>query len=220
MLELLIVSGISSDNPTQKHKKFDDAGGVIGRDLQADWVLHDASRQISSQHARVSFSQGCYFLLDISINGTYTGEGFPLHKGELHPLKLGDIYRIGSYQFKVHQLQQGNTHEVLKIAGLDHILSEPNAESTDEWMPFYDAEPSQQRAPLMLQKTTLNAFDFMPDPIDFCSRSAQKKDLMAAFRERLHLPGEAFGGMSEWQLQKHIFEILLENLNKQENTNV
>ena len=208
MLELLIIFGTSPDNPTQKRKVFDDGGGVIGRDARVDWMLHDPSRQISSQHARVVFSQGAYFLMYMSVNGTFTGDGTPLRKGEQRPLKLGEVYRIGPYQFEVSRLAQ-------VVADLEHIFSEPVSESM-ELTPFIYAEKSQQMAPFIPEDSTLKAFDFMPEPIDFFPNPIQGKGLINAFRERFHLAVETFEGLSELQFQQQIFEILLENLKKGE----
>ncbi|MCX7122471.1 MAG: FHA domain-containing protein [Gammaproteobacteria bacterium] len=216
MLELFIVAGASPDNPTQKRKIFQDGGGVIGRDARADWVLHDPSRQISSQHARVIFSQGAYFLSDTSVNGIFTHEGASIRKGEYRPLKLGEVYVIGPYQFEVSQLRVGQDLASFKMAGLEHILSEPATES-DELTPFVYAEKSQKIAPFIPENNTLKAFDFMPEPIDFYPNSSpQKKDLISAFRERFHLPADTLNSVSEAQFQQQILEVWLAHLKKKE----
>lgn len=78
MLELTIIEGLSPDNPTEKKKRFTDRGGVIGRDVKVDWALYDPSRVVSSQHAKVIFSQGAYYLSDLSANGVLTEQGIKL----------------------------------------------------------------------------------------------------------------------------------------------
>ena len=148
MLELLMVAGVGPDHPTEKRKIFDDAGGVIGRDQRADWVLYDPSRQISSQHARIIFAQGRYFLLDISVNGILTAAGEALRKGEQRPLQLGEVYVIGPYQFEVMRISQGQALESFKMAGLEHLLAEPATESAT-LTPLVYAEKSQQIAPFL-----------------------------------------------------------------------
>ncbi len=217
MLELLIVAGASPDNPTEKRKIFYDGGGIIGRDARADWVLHDPSRQISGQHARISFSQGQYFLSDLSVNGIFTVEGQPLRKGELRPLKLGEVYALGSYQLEVIQITQGDALASFKVAGLEHILTEVTAESSP-LTPLVYAEKSQWVAPIIPEQNTLKAFDFMPEPIDFYpgTHAQRQTDLMTLFRERFNLPVEAFHGLSEAAFQQQILEVWLAHLTKKE----
>lgn len=63
MLELRIISGLTSNSLTPSLKRFDDRGGIIGRSPSADWCLYDAERIVSSQHAKIVFSQGAYYLV-------------------------------------------------------------------------------------------------------------------------------------------------------------
>ena len=42
-------------------KTFKQAGGVIGRAEECDWVIPDRKRVLSSRHAEVSYRDGAFF---------------------------------------------------------------------------------------------------------------------------------------------------------------
>ena len=47
-------------------------GGIdIGRDQHLDWTLPDPTRFISGKHCEIRFSDGAYWLHDVSTNGTF-----------------------------------------------------------------------------------------------------------------------------------------------------
>lgn len=76
---------------------FGQTGGLIGRSPQADWVLADALRHVSGQHARISWQDGRFWLTDVSRNGTVdlrTGTRLP--KGVAQPVASDACYRLGS----------------------------------------------------------------------------------------------------------------------------
>src|ERR1700733_278168 len=68
----------------------------IGRDQHLDWTLPDPTRYISSKHCEVRYTEGAYWLYDVSTNGTmlYGVEG--RLKGP-HQLRDGDRLVIGNY---------------------------------------------------------------------------------------------------------------------------
>ncbi|MGC6372055.1 type VI secretion system-associated FHA domain protein TagH [Pseudomonas sp. K2I15] len=77
-------------------KSFNGIGGVIGRGASCDWTLPDASRQLSSRHAVVSYRDGRYFLADISSNGTrLAGSGERLREGQEQPIDDGTVFQLG-----------------------------------------------------------------------------------------------------------------------------
>jgi len=77
-------------------KTFNGVGGVIGRGTRCDWPLPDASRQLSSRHAVVSYRDGRYFLTDISSNGTsLAGSGERLREGQEQPIDDGTVFQLG-----------------------------------------------------------------------------------------------------------------------------
>src|SRR6187397_1781309 len=81
---------------------FGVSGGSIGRSAENDWVLPDDMRYVSGRHARIVYHNGRYLLQDTSINGTYVNDNEkPLGGQNPHPLKSGDIVRIGEYHLQV-----------------------------------------------------------------------------------------------------------------------
>jgi type VI secretion system protein len=75
-------------------------GGVIGRAMDNAIVLHDET--VSRRHARISFEDGCYYLIDESSNGTFIYNRDLLVHGEKVELLDGDILRIGDHELRVH----------------------------------------------------------------------------------------------------------------------
>lgn len=183
MLELTITEGLSPDNPTEKKKSFNDRGGVIGRDVKADWALYDPSRVVSSQHAKVIFSQGAYYLSDLSANGIMTEQGVKLRKGEYRLLKMGEVYCIGSYRFEVTALNTEDAAAPFKEAGLGHILKDAKQEQDESISPLDYAQKQNNPLtsvdpfpdlPIKQKPNTLKAFDFMPEPVDFTQAAPAK----------------------------------------------
>lgn len=82
---------------------FREDGGTIGRSLQNDWILPDADKYISGNHATIDYKGGAFYLADISTNGVYINESDePLGRG--HPRRLfdGDRLRMGDFEMVVH----------------------------------------------------------------------------------------------------------------------
>jgi predicted component of type VI protein secretion system len=83
-------------------RAFDGKGGIIGRSLQADWILPDPDRFISGRHAAIDFKGGMYYLADTSSNGVYVNDDSePLGKGNPRRLFDGDKLRMGDFEFLV-----------------------------------------------------------------------------------------------------------------------
>jgi type VI secretion system protein ImpI len=68
----------------------------IGRDTHLDWTLPDSSRYISGKHCEVRYSEGGYWLYDVSTNGTFLYGSEGRLKGP-HRLRNGDRLQIGHY---------------------------------------------------------------------------------------------------------------------------
>ncbi len=99
----LLVKGVAGQAPTEPFSaSFGEAGGSIGRREDNDWVLPDAQRFISGRHALISFSDGGFFVTDVSSNGVYLNRSeAPLGNGGSAPLHQGDILTIGEYEIEV-----------------------------------------------------------------------------------------------------------------------
>ena len=68
----------------------------IGRDQHLDWTLPDPSRFISGKHCEIRYREGCYWLYDVSTNGTFLYGSEGRIKGP-HRLRNGDRLTIGHY---------------------------------------------------------------------------------------------------------------------------
>lgn len=97
---------------TSEHKEFlgedhthtfREDGGTIGRALRNDWILPDADKYISGNHATIDYQSGAFYLADISTNGVYINEADePLGKGNPRRLFDGDRLRMGDFEMVVH----------------------------------------------------------------------------------------------------------------------
>lgn len=179
MLELNIIDGIRPDNPTLRRKAFNMSGGSIGRDAQCTWVLQDRQRVISGEHAKIIFSQGAYYLSDVSTNGVLNQNGQSIGKGELRKLNRGDIYIIGPYRIEVAAIKLSDLNHSFKEAGLQHLLSEPKDEALTPLNYAQQSELSEEDFAFELNHkkapNTLKAYDFMPEPLDLVIKSSNDK---------------------------------------------
>lgn len=84
------------------HITINQGGLQAGRGAGMDWVLPDPSRHVSSRHLEVNYSNGAYWLTDVSTNGTFLkGQRYRLDGA--HKLAHGDRFQVGHY-FIVVQL--------------------------------------------------------------------------------------------------------------------
>lgn len=84
------------DNGGPAQITLDQKGCQVGRRPEMDWVLPDPGRYVSGHHFDISYSDGDYWLTDVSSNGTFLqGEKYRLEG----PRKLehGDRFTIGHY---------------------------------------------------------------------------------------------------------------------------
>jgi type VI secretion system protein ImpI len=82
-------------------KTFTQAGGLIGRGSECDWVVPDRKRHLSNRHASITCRDGAFFLTDISRNGIqHGGSGARLHKGEPVRIEHGSVYVLGDFQIR------------------------------------------------------------------------------------------------------------------------
>ncbi len=102
LLALSIVSEQGVELGSAAYKVFDERGGSIGRVAGNDWVLPDTQNFVSSRHARVSASNGMFYLEDTSSNGTFINAPDQATSRERpQPLNDGDRLYIGDYEIVV-----------------------------------------------------------------------------------------------------------------------
>jgi type VI secretion system FHA domain protein len=110
LLALSIVSEQGAALGPTAYKVFDERGGSIGRVAGNDWVLPDANNFVSSKHARVTATNGVFYLEDTSSNGTFINA--PDHLTSRHePQRLsdGDRLYIGDYEIIVQLIPSAST---------------------------------------------------------------------------------------------------------------
>ena len=87
-------------------KSFRQAGGVIGRGEDCDWVIPDRQRYLSNHHARVSYHAGAFFLTDTSSNGIENSlTGARLRKGEAVRIEHGTTYKLGDFEIRARLIR-------------------------------------------------------------------------------------------------------------------
>lgn len=72
------------------------AGLTAGRGSSMDWVLPDPGRHISTRHFEIAFSNGAYFLTDVSTNGIFL-KGQPYRLQGAHQIAENDRFQVGHY---------------------------------------------------------------------------------------------------------------------------
>ena len=87
---------------TSEYQFHPDKGGSIGRSSNSDWLINDAERIVSGQHATISFRDNNFFITDTSTNGLYiNGSSSPLGRGNSTKLSPGDTLKMGEYEFEI-----------------------------------------------------------------------------------------------------------------------
>ena len=100
--------------PTQLcQKTFKQAGGVIGRGEDCDWIIPDRKRHLSNHHALISYREGRFFLTDTSSNGIQSSaSGARLHKGDTVRIEHGSVYVLGDFEIHARIVRAPTTYEV------------------------------------------------------------------------------------------------------------
>ena len=74
------------------------SGGGIGRSEDNILVLPDSKKSVSRHHATISKENGCYYLSDTSLGGTYiSNREEPLHNAK-EKIDDGTTFKIGKYE--------------------------------------------------------------------------------------------------------------------------
>lgn len=82
-------------------KRFKEAGGLIGRSEDCDWVIPDDRRHISNHHAQISYREGGFYLTDTSSNGIQLkASGARLRRGEPQRIEHGAVYCLGDFEIR------------------------------------------------------------------------------------------------------------------------
>ena len=91
---------------TSRSRSFTAAGGLIGRGEHCEWYIQDPKKQLSAEHARISFHDGEFYLTDTSSNGTWHAEnGVRLNRDRPQRLKHLAVYRLSHFEITVRLTQ-------------------------------------------------------------------------------------------------------------------
>ena len=94
-------------------KTFKQAGGVIGRGEDCDWIIPDRKRHLSNHHALISYCDGTFFLTDISSNGIQDGaSGARLNKGQAMRIEHGSVYVLGDFEIRARLVHVPTTFDL------------------------------------------------------------------------------------------------------------
>jgi type VI secretion system protein ImpI len=94
-------------------KTFKQAGGVIGRGKDCDWIIPDRKRHLSNHHALISYCEGAFFLTDTSSNGIQdSASGAHLRKGEALRIEHGSVYVLGDFEVRARLVRDPATFDV------------------------------------------------------------------------------------------------------------
>ncbi len=108
-------------------------GAHVGRRTSMDWVLPDPGKHVSGHHFDIQFSDGTYWIRDVSTNGTYFQGSHHRIEGAA-PLRGGERLIVGHYLIAV------------EISGMpaqpaDQWTATPQSQITDDTDPW-DFGPS------------------------------------------------------------------------------
>ena len=96
-------------------------GADIGRDAHLDWTLPDPGRHVSGKHCEIRFTDGSYWLKDVSTNGTFLNGSLQRMESP-YRLKSGDRLLIGHY--------------IIAVEVTDENVAAPTSGEAAPGMPF------------------------------------------------------------------------------------
>ena len=160
-------------------RTFKQAGGVIGRGEDCDWIIPDRKRHLSNHHAIVSYREGTFFLTDTSSNGVQDGDsGARLHKGEPVRIEHGSTYVLGDFEIRARLVRDPATFdgEVGLSRAAGSIISDDA---------FLDLDPLKS---LEQQERVYSEFEEMLAPVTDPEDSRQRADYARIDMESLMVP--------------------------------
>lgn len=160
-------------------KTFKQAGGVIGRGEDCDWIIPDRKRHLSNHHALISYRDGTFFLTDTSSNGIQDGSnGARLRRGEAVRIEHGSTYVLGDFEIRARLVRDPAT--------FDTEVGRPQAAGSiipDD--AFLDLDPL---AALDQQERVYSEFEELISPTANVEDSQQRADYARIDMESLLVP--------------------------------
>jgi type VI secretion system FHA domain protein len=100
VLTLEVIGPLASKLGAGSRRTFSAEGGIIGREKNSDWVLPHT--KVSGRHARITCSNGVFYIEDKSTNGTFlNSQKNRLQRDRPYALKSGDRIYIDPYAIDV-----------------------------------------------------------------------------------------------------------------------
>lgn len=160
-------------------RSFDRCGLTIGRDVDNDWVLEDASRFLSKSHCFIDYVDGHYVLFDLSTNGTFlNGGATPIGRSNSVVLSDGDRITLGDYQFLV-RLSGTDAPAASHSIDIDDPMASPFGVDPQRGSMMPPPPPGPPGWPPTPAQPDPFAFETGPGPTDAWTRPAEPDHLPA-----------------------------------------
>ena len=173
---------------------LDQRGASVGRRPSMDWTLPDPAKHISGHHFDIQFSDGAYWLRDVSTNGTYLQGSHHRIEG---PQRLGGGERliVGHYVIAV---DLGGAGAVQAPPVQMSQPMQPQIDDSDPW--DLSAEPLQPVNPLPTPAANPHHFDEVAQDFVPLQRPSDPSPVPTGAAPPVQQPG--FGGSGPDTVQR------------------
>jgi len=196
----------------QLEGSFDQDGLTLGRfpeNRKNHLTLSDPEKYISRKHAFIRYENGCYYLTDTSVDGTYIlNKNLRLSRDTIH-LSDGDTFRIGAYDLIVHI----SSREMFKNA------PRTSADSREEASPLFEFDRDKRmQSELAREQSSCAGSDLWSPQGDISEQKRQQNQATGHIEDSpLHdsfaLPDIAADPEETQEIPKNFhFEELIKNL--------
>lgn len=163
----------------QCQKTFRQAGGVIGRGADCDWVIPDRNRHVSHHHITISYRDGSFYLTDTSSNGVLSGESRErLPKGQAVRIEHGSLYVLGDFELRARLMRDPPSFD----GDVGHIYAAGSIIPDDS---FLDLDPLNA---LDQQERVHSDIDELISPGAAMKHGQQRADYARVDMESLRVP--------------------------------
>lgn len=159
------------------HKRFDEKGGVIGRNVDCTWQVVDREKKVSKYHVTISYFDGAFYITDTSTNGVeVNGTGTYLVRDKPERIGHGTRYSLDRFEIRAglpHELQRA-----LQLAKQPQPISIPD----DAFMGRDSLDPLEPEEP------NYSVFDITQSENASVSMDLQLTDRVPLDYENLSVP--------------------------------
>ncbi|MEE9318992.1 MAG: type VI secretion system-associated FHA domain protein TagH [Granulosicoccus sp.] len=123
-------------------QSFVDFPVIIGRSSSCDYVLNDASKYISSNHAVITVESGIPQIQDTSANGVYlNGDNNAIGRGNRSTLSHTDSIALGDYCLIIELNDTVSNDNEDPFLGFDSLANDAVTRTDNPYDPFQGEEP-------------------------------------------------------------------------------